>query len=298
MASLRHDLEMAARGWRWTRRSLVPASADDGARVERPAFPTEWARGPGASAARAAVLALGFNPLIRSQISVEIEGRDRLQDVEEPVVFVSNHSSHLDTPLILCSLPPGLRSRTAVVAAADYFFDSWWRGAATALAFNAVPIERRARSKNSVPFELIDEGWNLLVYPEGTRSPDGWIHPFRAGAALLCARTGRPAVPIAIRGAYRAMPRGRGWPVRGRPRVSVRYGSPVWPEGRGNVRAFSDELFDAVTRLWREDETTWWASLRPASDAGDRNGSGPDAARWRRVWAASEPDPPVHREPW
>jgi 1-acyl-sn-glycerol-3-phosphate acyltransferase len=298
MSSLRRDIEMAARGWRWTRRPLVPSSADDGERPEPRAFPTEWARSPEASAARAAILALGFNPLIRSQISVAIEGRDRLDDIGEPVVFVSNHSSHLDTPLILCSLPPHLRRNTAVVAAADYFFDSWWRGLATALAFNAVPIERRGRTKNTIPFELIEDGWNLLLYPEGTRSPDGWVHPFRAGAALLCARTGRPAVPIAIRGAYRAMPRGRSWPVRGRPRVSVRYGGPVWPEGRGNVRAFSDRLFDAVARLWHEDETTWWESLRRTSDPGDGPVAGPGAARWRRVWAATQPERTRDREAW
>jgi 1-acyl-sn-glycerol-3-phosphate acyltransferase len=296
--SFKDDIQMVARGWRWSRRSLPPASAGGDQPAETRSFPTEWARRPGAITARAAILQLGFKPLIHSQISVAVEGLDRLEGVEQPVVFVSNHSSHLDTPLILCSLPPSWRVNTAVVAAADYFFDSWWRGAATSLAFNAVPIERRARSKNSVPIELIDEGWNLLVYPEGTRSSDGWVHPFRAGAALLCSRTGRPAVPIAIRGAYRAMPRGRSWPVPGRPRVSVRYGAPVWPEGRANIRAFSDELFDAVARLWREGETTWWESLRHNGDASHADVAGPDASRWRRVWAATAPPEKTEREAW
>jgi 1-acyl-sn-glycerol-3-phosphate acyltransferase len=53
---------------------------------------------------------------------------------------VSNHSSHLDAPLVLCSLPDAWRERTAVGAAADYFFDVWWRASATALVFNAFPV--------------------------------------------------------------------------------------------------------------------------------------------------------------
>ncbi len=58
-------------------------------------------------------------------------------------IFVANHASHLDTPLILLSLPDEWRRRTAVAAAADYFFDTWWRAVGSAMVFNTFPIERR-----------------------------------------------------------------------------------------------------------------------------------------------------------
>ena len=71
-----------------------------------------------------------------------VEGTEYLDGVRGPVVFVANHSSHLDTPLILGSLPERFADRVAVGAAADYFFDARWRAALTALFFNAFPVER------------------------------------------------------------------------------------------------------------------------------------------------------------
>ena len=77
--------------------------------------------------------------------------------------------------------------------------------------------------------ELIEDGWSLVVFPEGTRSPDGHVQRFRHGASRLCLEHGVAAVPIAILGAYQAMPKGRFWPKAGRPTVTLRYGAPLYP---------------------------------------------------------------------
>ena len=58
------------------------------------------------------------------------------------------------------------------------------------------------------PRSLIDDGWNLLIFPEGGRSPDGWGQAHRGGAAWLAARSGRPIVPVHIKGTGRLLPRG------------------------------------------------------------------------------------------
>jgi 1-acyl-sn-glycerol-3-phosphate acyltransferase len=288
MGTLRSDLERAARGWRWGRRPLAPRSADIEWLDDESVFPTDWARGKIGSAGRAAVLAGGLKPLLHSQVEVVVEGLDNLAGLKPPVVFVANHSSHLDAPLVLCSLPPSWRANSAVGAASDYFFDSVWKATATTFVFGAFPIERRRGRRGSLPARLLESGWNLVFFPEGTRSPDGWMHDFRAGAAFLCSRAGVPAVPIGIEGAYRAMPKGRSWPVPGRPRVAVRFGRPQSPSGQG-IREFSDRLVGEVARLVREDQTTWWESLKtPARDHAAET-AGPEAARWRRMWEASRP---------
>ena len=142
---------------------------------------------------------------------------------------MANHASHLDTPLILLSLPDEWRRRTAVAAAADYFFDTWWRAVGSAMVFNTFPIDRRGGTMATTPGDLLAEGWSLVIYPEGTRSKDGWVGRFQLGAAYLATQYGVPVVPIAHRGTFAAMPRGQNWPSRGRRQLTLRFGEPIWP---------------------------------------------------------------------
>lgn len=301
-------LRDVARGWRWGGRTLVPASAQE----HRPPvaareFPTSWARHPAARVTRSAAQAYGLAPLLRSQLSLTVHGAEGLSSLDGPAVFVANHSSHLDAPLLLCSLPAQMRDRTAVTAAADYFFGSWFRGVSTALMFGTVPIERRGGAPSTTPVDLIADGWNLVIFPEGTRSEDGMIGRFRFGAAQLALTQGVPVVPVGIRGSYAAMPRGRSWPTPGRPPVSVRFGRPLRPADGEDLRGFTGRIGAAVARLLDEDATTWWeAARRPADTSGAAgtplSGSATavgGAARWRRIWAATEPPKPTRdRSPW
>jgi 1-acyl-sn-glycerol-3-phosphate acyltransferase len=290
MTSLAKDLRQVAEGWRWGKRPLVPRSAEPFEPQGEPReFPTAWARSRAAIAARHAIQQYALKPLVWNEARVRVEGLDVLETLPPPVIFISNHSSHLDAPLLLCSLPPAWRERTAVGAAADYFFDVWWRAAATALVFNAFPVERAGGTRaTQTAVELLDDGWNLVVFPEGTRSKDGWMQRFRSGAARLALSQGIPVVPIAMRGAYAAMPRGRGWPRPGRFPISVRYGQPIIGEPDTNVREFSDRMAQGIARLIDEDRTTWWDSLKreSAGDTPSVMGTGP---RWRRIWESSAP---------
>lgn len=293
MGSLVSDVRQVARGWRWTRRSLTPRSAEPHtpAKPEQE-FPTAWARTPAAQVVRDGIQRFLLGPLVWNQTDPAVFGLDLLNEVRGPVVFVSNHSSHLDAPLILCSLPTRWRERTAVGAAADYFFDARGRAAATAIAFNAFPVDRAGgRRDTSTAQLLLRDGWSLVVFPEGTRSRDGWVGRFRHGAARLCVEEGVPAVPIAIRGAYAAMPRGSGWPRRGRPPISVRYGRPQVPASGEDHRAFSARLRGELARAWDEDATTWWDSLQRAASGATPEPSGPAAPEWRRIWEATKSPP-------
>jgi 1-acyl-sn-glycerol-3-phosphate acyltransferase len=243
-------------------------------------------------AAREALQRLVLRPLVWSETEPRVHGLEHLEEVRGPVVFVANHSSHLDAPLILCSLPKRWRERTAVGAAADYFFDVWWRAAGTAMIFNAFPVERSGGKRLSeTPWRLLGEGWSIVVFPEGTRSDDGWVGRFRPGAARLCLGAGVPAMPVAIRGSYAAMPRGRGWPRPGRYPISVRYGPAIHPDREESSRDFMERLSDGVAALWDEDRTTWWDSVRRSAGEGTPRPSGPRGPRWLRVWEASRPLP-------
>jgi 1-acyl-sn-glycerol-3-phosphate acyltransferase len=283
------DVRLVARGWRWGRRAQVPRSAEQWVPAARSTvFRTEWSRQRPAMAAREVAQKAGLEPLFRSQVRTRVEGLDVLSRVDGPVIFVANHASHLDTPLILLSLPDSWRRRTAVAAAADYFFDTWWRAVGSSLLFNTFPIDRRGGTMAATPGEVLADGWSLVIYPEGTRSTDGWLGRFRMGAAFLAKEYGVPVVPVAHRGTFAAMPRGQGWPSRGRRQLTIRFGEPLVAGPDEGVREFAPRIKDAVAALLDEDTTTWWEARRRSASGTTPDPTGPEVAQWRRVWQQTQ----------
>jgi 1-acyl-sn-glycerol-3-phosphate acyltransferase len=287
------DVRQVARGWRWSHHPLVPASAQAHLPARSPKeFPTAWARRPFASAVREGIQVAALDPLLRFELHRRVLGLDVLDALQPPVVFVANHASHLDTPLLLLSLPDEWRRRTTVAAAADYFFDTWWRAVGSALVFNTFPIERRSGSLARTPGLVLRQGWNVVVFPEGTRSPDGWMRGVRLGAAYLAAEHRVPVVPVAIRGTFAAMPRGRSWPAPGRPPVRVRFGGALRLGESEPPRDFARRIAGSLARLLDEDESTWWEAARRAASGETPPASGPPVAQWRRLWESSAPPAP------
>jgi 1-acyl-sn-glycerol-3-phosphate acyltransferase len=197
-----------------------------------------WARCAPARVARETILQFGLRPLMSMYTRLVVSGRERFDDVPPPVVLVANHSSHLDTPTVLRALPLQWRQHTAVAAAADYFYKKRLVAHAVALLFSTVPIMRRGGGgTGDGAFDhvdrLLDQHWNLLMFPEGTRSRDGQLGRLHSGAAVLAQRHGIPIVPIRITGAHDAMPPGQNWPkrVRGffsrRHRIEVSFGPAI-----------------------------------------------------------------------
>ena len=178
--------------------------------------------------ARVAWTELVTRPVVAAVAQPTVSGLDRLENLAGPVIFAPNHFSHLDAPLVLSALPEPWRHKVVTLAAADYFFDSRLKAAYFSFSLNAVPIERVRVSRDSAERAeaLIADGWNLLIFPEGGRSPDGWGQPHRAGAAWLAARSGRPIVPIYVQGTSKLLPRGAKRLYTGK--TSVTFG-PLWP---------------------------------------------------------------------
>src|SRR4051794_10260137 len=178
---------------------------------------TPWARSWLARILRAAFLRFVLEPTIDFYTRRRTRGRERLAGLQGPVILASNHISHMDTPVILAALPRRLRKRTAVAAAMDYFYRNKLVASLVSLIFNTVPIERKGglgKQATGHLDRLLDNGWSLLFYPEGTRSRSGQLGKMRRGAAVMAEQHSLPIVPIRVSGTRAAMPPGRVWPKR------------------------------------------------------------------------------------
>lgn len=197
---------------------------------------------------RAAVLRGFFGPILTYYTRRRRIGRDRLAALTPPVVFVANHSSHIDTPIVLSALPRPWRHRTVVAAAADYFYRDGRRAALVSLLFNTVPVRREGGGTADLGHvdELLDQGWSLLVYPEGTRQHDGGSSRLRTGAAVLAAKHRIAIVPVHLTGTRHAMPPGQIWPRRKlwqrRHAVELVFGDPIWPVAPEQRRAVIEQV--------------------------------------------------------
>lgn len=256
-------------------------------------YDTDWARTKPARYARALVaegpLRLGVNLLA----SPTVHGADRLADLarlDDPpaVIFAPNHHSHLDTLIMSVVAPEPWRHRMVVAAAADYFFDNRVKGAAAALTLNALPIDREATGRKSSDLirGIIEDGWSLVIYPEGGRSPDGWGQEFKGGAAYLSIRTGAPVIPVFIDGSGALFGKGAKRPKAGTTKVV--FGRPLWPEEDESTRRFAARIEAAVTELGDESLTDFWTARQNAAKKQSPALTGPDHTGWRREWALSE----------
>lgn len=259
----------------------------------------DWSRRYPVRLARAVVLDNVTRPAARLIATTTVRGAEHLRHVQAPVIFAANHASHLDTPLLLTTLPARFRHHTVVAAAADYFFDRRWKAILWSFSLAAVPIERARVNRRSadVAAGLLDEGWNLVIFPEGGRSPDGWAQQFRGGGAYLARRTGRPVVPVHVSGTRHVLPKaGEGLLPRRSP-VSVVFGTPLSPDEGEDARRFAARIEKAVAVLADETTSDWWTARKRSARGDTPSLRGPDVASWRRSWAL-DPRPEAGRDAW
>lgn len=163
-------------------------------------------------------LFVGVRPIVREELP------------KGPFVLFANHASHFDTLILWAALDGDLRDRFRPVAARDY----WGKTAAhrwvAEVVLRALLIARAKKDRTEDPIAqmtgALDEGDSLLLFPEGTRSVDGRIAPFKAGLhALALARPAVPLVPVYLQNPGRILPKGEILPV---PFLcAVRVGEPL-----------------------------------------------------------------------
>ena len=200
-------------------------------------------------------------PLLRILCRSKVIGLENLQGVDPPAIFVANHGSHLDTPLILRSLPPRFRYRISPAMTIDpfreYFFPTglhpflrFFQFAGYIILvvfFHTYPFSAAAfRRSFSYTGELIEKNYCPLVFPEGERTYTGEIEPFKEGIGHLALGIRVPIIPLRLKGTFRVLPRYTFVPKRGD--VSVHIGKPYLFKG-GEPKSVANKLRKIIEEL-------------------------------------------------
>ena len=153
----------------------------------------------------------------------------RLQlKLKEPTLIVANHASHLDILAICATIPLEEIPNIRVAAAKDHIFAQPWPAVlAVKFLFNVFPFERNKRSSNSLArcSEYLEQGFHVILFPEGRRSADGTFLGFTHGFAKVAYRTGAPVIAMKIKGSDKALARGTLLPLQSR--ICVEIGKPL-----------------------------------------------------------------------
>jgi len=213
--------------------------------IESMHFP-RWSRHRVVHLIRGFSLMTWILPLCRLFIWLRVEGREHIRSLDGPVIFASNHQSAMDAPAILAALPPHWRYTIAPAMAKDHFNAHFfpnrytrWQWFTESLQyhlvtffFNTFPLPRReAGALETLRYigELVDEGFSILIFPEGERTESGEIRPFKSGVGMIASRLNLPVVPIYLEGLDRVLHRTWRMPRPGR--VRVVFGPPLRLKG-------------------------------------------------------------------
>jgi len=177
-------------------------------------------------------------------VKVEMSGIERV-DPKTAYVFMPNHLSFLDGPMMLMVIPRPVR---AIVKKSVFAIPvlGW-----AMLHVGFVPVDRKGESGGKKSIEkaarlMKERGYSFMIYPEGTRSLDGKLQRFRRGGFFLAIAGGAPIVPVTIRGTFELMPKEQFGAKRGT--VSVVFHPPVPVDGysEGNVAELIEKVREAV----------------------------------------------------
>ena len=203
-------------------------------------------------------------------------GREHIEDLKGPAIFIANHSSFMDGPAMYAALPSRYKSKTAWPSAADRFFikgrkelrkQGWWHS----LMFNSFPLKRGGgRAALAHADWLLDKGWSIGIFPEGARTSSKKLARFRHGPAILAVDHQVPVVPIYLDGLAAIRPKGSSQMQPGP--VTVRIGPLVrFPPG-ADVGEATKALQRAVTEL--ADQAAQVRRAQRAASSADGSGKG------------------------
>jgi long-chain acyl-CoA synthetase len=248
---------------------VPPPGASNDVPARLPVIPSQkggavfprWPWRPAVRWMRVSFLEGVMRPLVWLLIAPRIAPRVPLA---RPSLLIANHLTAFDVPVILYALTSNDRDHVAV-AMSGQLLTGWRHGKAerhrlasafTPLAywlvsalFNVFPLPRGAGLRQSFAHagEAMDQGYHVLVFPEGRRSRDGRLQPFEPGIGLLAQESEVPVQPILVEGLKRL--KGERWPKRGT--VAVRLGEPLTMEPGEEPQSFTRRLEAAVAALER-----------------------------------------------
>ena len=207
--------------------------------VEPIEFP-RWNRSWPARSLRRIALPGILLPLTRVFAHLKVEGLEHLQNLTGPVIFAPTHQSYLDVPVILAALPARWRYSIAPTMRKEFFHDHFHGRSFTnslnyylsALFFNAFPLpQREAGAYETMRYmgEMANQGWCILIFPEGKMSTAGEIGPFQPGVGMLASKLGLPVIPVRIHGLDRVLH--PTWKMARPGKVRIAFGAALNLEG-------------------------------------------------------------------
>ncbi|MGO9272926.1 MAG: AMP-binding protein [Terriglobia bacterium] len=256
-------------------------------RHQEPRWPRSW---PARAFRLAAERVLMF-PLLRTYVRTEVVGAEKLAHLAGPVLWVSNHQSLLDVPVILRALPARLRRRVAPAMGIDALRVGDVPDTARSEAWLHFSRQRRASQGTGPQLSktltflarlffntylllddasgvqgalrqaglLADEGFSTLIFPEGIRTPDGRVARFRPGVGLMAERLHLPVVPLRLEGLYEIWAAAARGPKSGRARVTIFDPVNIEPgESAAQFTARLREIYDRKTVDGRRNKGEKW----------------------------------------
>ena len=168
-----------------------------------------------------------------------------------PFLVAANHSSHLDPPVVGCHVPRQMRF-FARKTLWDNPLLAWWLD-----QVGSIPVDRDSGDVGAIRrvLQALHEDRAVILFPEGTRSPDGTLQKPKAGVGLMACKTGVPVVPCRVYGAFQAFGKGSGFPRLGSP-ITVVFGHPITAAeyddpaaGKARYHVGSERIFARIAAL-------------------------------------------------
>ena len=163
-----------------------------------------------------------------------IVGRENIPD--SSFIFCSNHNSHMDVALLAVAAKKSF-NYFGMLAARDYWFESWIKRVSVNTVMNLIPVDRSSNKEKELSIKDSEalcnafmeyEQRNLILFPEGTRGNPGELLPFKKGAARFALNLNKPILPAVIYGSHKIWPRGKvffGLPTK----IKVFILEPIYP---------------------------------------------------------------------
>ena len=190
-------------------------------------------------------------PFVHLFYRVRVTGLERLHHVDGPYLITPNHCLHLDNGIILTRLPFDIRWKLSVAAAADTIYGNPVQGILASILANAFPLQREGGVRKSLELlgARLDQGFNVLIYPEGKLTVGGPLQPFKPGAGLIAVEGGTPIVPLKLKIHRMSIIDKRRLPAALRGDVELVVGKPIWFDSTMDHAAATTRLQAAVAAL-------------------------------------------------
>jgi long-chain acyl-CoA synthetase len=174
--------------------------------------------------------------VIKLYSNTTVEGKENIKNIKGPVIFASNHTEYIDTPAIFASLPRRFTNKIATGAHREFFekksgdriyispFSFAYNYATICMGAYMFPRETQFKSSLVFSGEMIDAGWNILIFPEGKHTTDGKMTDFKEGVGVMATNMGVPVIPIKLEGFYKILNGG----LFKRKKCFVKIGRPLY----------------------------------------------------------------------